>query len=234
MNPEKKAMRFSLVAIALIVGFIIVNMIGSLAYADLGGAQGNQAVNASTIASATTITMTPASGSNISLATAGAGLVTTGTDYQAAQAMTAGTMTQTNSSLLRSQINRYDWTNAMVVAISGTTAGDITVCTLPANTAVTNCFVVIDTPDTSTNALTVACGRTSAAYTDFVAAKDAKATAGTIYGSAAADRGTNVGWDLVTVSGTTAVKCHFIKTTTNLSTCVGCTGHVYLETITLP
>lgn len=150
-------------------------------------------------------------------------------------ALTAGTMTYTTNSLARKVIHRFDWTNAMVVALGAVTAGDITVCTLPANTIVTNVYCVIDTPDTSTNALTVAVGRTSATFIDYIVASDAKAAAGTVYGDASAERGTNnTGFDLPSNSATTAVKAHFIKTTTNLSTVTGSTGHIYIETLLLP
>lgn len=151
------------------------------------------------------------------------------------QALTAGTMTATNSALAATTWSRYDWTNAMVVALGATTAGDVTICTLPAKTVVKNVYVVIDTPDTSTNALTVAVGRASASYIDYVVASDAKASANTVYGDASAERGTNLtGYDLPSITGTTAVKAHFIKTTSNLSTVTGSTGHVYIETSVLP
>lgn len=151
------------------------------------------------------------------------------------QGMTAGTMTVTNSANVRTVIHRFDWTNAMVTALGATTAGDVSVCVLPAKTVVRNVYVVIDTPDTSTNALTVAVGRVSATYIDYIVASDAKAAANTVYGDASAERGTNLtDYDLPSVAGTTTINAHFIKTTTNLNTVTGSTGHVYVETEVLP
>lgn len=149
--------------------------------------------------------------------------------------LTAGAMTVTNNAVASRTVTRFDWTNAMVTALGGVGAGDITVCTLPAKTVVINAYVVIDTPDTSANALTVAVGRTSATFVDYIVASDAKAAANTVYGDASGERGTNLtGFDLPSVTGTTAVKAHFVKTTTNLSTVVGSTGHIYLVTEVLP
>ena len=172
----------------------------------------------------------------------GAGLVAatnsgsgSGDFYDRPSVLTAGTMTATNTALLRTVTNRFDWTNAMVVALGASTTGDITVCTLPANTVVKSVWMVLDTPDTSANALTVAVGRTSASFIDYVTASDAKATAGTTYGVTSGTRGTNnTMYDVPSVSGTTAVKAHFIKTTTNLSTVLGCTGHIYIESYIAP
>lgn len=145
-------------------------------------------------------------------------------------------MTVTNTGLASRRIwTRYDWTNAMIVALGAATTGDITVCTLPAKTIVHNVYVVIDTPDTSANALTIAVGRVSATYIDYIVASDAKAAANTVYGDASAERGTNLtGYDLPSITGTTAVKAHFIKTTSNLNTVTASTGHIYIETTTLP
>lgn len=149
--------------------------------------------------------------------------------------VTAGTMTYSNQAQVRKVLHRFDWTNAMVVALGAATTGDITVCTIPVNTIVTNVYVVINSPDTSTNALTVAVGRTSASYIDYIVASNAKAAAGTVYGDASAERGTNLTmYDLPSNSATTDVKAHFIKTTTNLDTVTGCTGSVYIETMKLP
>lgn len=142
-------------------------------------------------------------------------------------AMTAGTMTVTNAGNNAVMVSRYDWTNAMVVALGAVTTGNIAVCTLPVKTAVLNAWIVIDTPDTSTNALTVSCGVTAAAYTDYVAANNAKAAANTIYSSAALT-------SFPSATGTTVVNAQFIKTTTNLNTVTGSTGHVYLVTQALP
>lgn len=163
--------------------------------------------------------------------------------------LTAGTMTAENAAQLRTTTSSYTWTNAQVVALGASTTGDITVATLPAKTVVKRAFVVIITPDTSANALTVACGRTGATYVDYVVASDAKAAANTVYGDSktGAETGANLYQpgttdaadgtfvdDLASYTATTDVKCHFIKTTTNLDTVTGSTGRVILETELLP
>lgn len=151
------------------------------------------------------------------------------------QALTAGALTLTNSAFSNKVTHRFDWTNAMIVALGASLTGDITICTLPAKTVVTNAYLVIDTPDASANALSVAVGRVAATYADYLVASDAKAVANTVYGDAAAERGTNLtGYDLPSYTGTTAVKMHLIKAVTNLSTVAGSTGHIYLETMVLP
>lgn len=149
--------------------------------------------------------------------------------------LTAATMTAETVADVRKTTHSYTWTNAMIVALGATTAGDIKVATLPAKEVVENAYVVIITPDSSANALTVACGRTSAAYIDYVVASDAKAAANTVYGDASGERGTNLtGYDLPSYTATTDVFCHFIKTTTNLNTVTASTGRVILETTLVP
>lgn len=69
------------------------------------------------------------------------------------QFLAAGTMVETNKGEVRTVVHRYDWTNAMIVALGAVTAGDIAACTLPAKTVVTNAYVIITGPDTSVNAL---------------------------------------------------------------------------------
>lgn len=163
-------------------------------------------------------------------------LATTGaTQTFSYAALTAGTLTATNSAQLGTFVSRYDWTNAMIVALGGVLAGDLTVATLQAKTVVRNAYVVIDTPDTSANALTVAFGRVSATYIDYIVASDAKAAANTVYGDVSGERGTNLtGFDLPSITTTTVVKLHFIKTTTFLNSVTGSTGHVYIVYSVLP
>lgn len=155
--------------------------------------------------------------------------------YVPTSLLTTGTMTATNVALSRRALHRYDWTNAMVVALGATTAGDITVATLPAKTKVVNAYVVITGQAASVTTLTVAVGRTSAAYIDYIVASDAKAAVSTVYGDSLAERGTNLtGYDLPSWTGTTAINAHFVSSGGNLSAVTASTGSVYLETITLP
>ena len=151
------------------------------------------------------------------------------------QFLTAGTLTQTAKAYVRSVWHRYDWTNAMVVALGAGLTGDITVATLQAKTIIENVYVVITGTASGTATLTVACGRTSAAYIDYIVASDAKVAANTFYGGASGERGTNLtGYDLPSFTGNTAVKLHFISTVDNLDQCLGSTGSVYIKTSLLP
>lgn len=151
------------------------------------------------------------------------------------QKLTTGTMTATSTGLVKTTLSRFDWTNAMVTALGATTAGDITICTLPAKTVVTNAYMVVDTAAGTVTTLTGAVGRVSATYIDYIVASDLKAAANTVYGDASAERGTNLtGYDLPSYTGTTAVVMHLISTGGNLSTVTTCTGHIYLETMVLP
>lgn len=153
--------------------------------------------------------------------------------------LTSATMTAETQANVRDVVSSYTWTNAQVVALGASTTGDITVATLPAKTQVLDALVVIVTPDTSANALTVSCGDAIGAtpFINLVVASDAKATANTIYGDTLAERGTSIDTEffyLPSYTATTLVTCHFIKTTTNLNTVTASTGRVILTTRLLP
>lgn len=149
--------------------------------------------------------------------------------------LTAGTMTVGTSSMVRSTVHKFSWTNAMVVALGAGLTGDIAVCTLPAKTVVKRAWVVITGQAAGVTTLTVAVGRTSALYIDYIVASDAKAAVNTKYGGASADLGTNLtGYDLPSVTATTLVNAHFISTVQNLNATTGSTGDIYLETLVLP
>lgn len=153
-----------------------------------------------------------------------------------AAVLTAGTMTaSSNVGRLLTATNSFQWTNAMVTALGATTAGDITVATLPAKTQVVDVQVVILTAAGGTTTLTVACGRTAAGYIDYIVASDAQAAANTVYGDAAAERGTNLtGYDIPSYTGTTPLVCHFISTGSNLSAVTTSTGRVIVTSRLLP
>lgn len=150
-------------------------------------------------------------------------------------ALTAGTMTVTNNAVARSGVTRVDWTNAMVTALGASTAGDVSVITLPARVVVRNVWVVITGAGGTVTTLTVSVGRTAASYVDYIGAVDAKAAANTVYGDVAADRGTNLtGFDVPSWTGTTTVFARFTSTGGNLSTVTNSGGSIYIETATLP
>lgn len=150
-------------------------------------------------------------------------------------ALTAATMTVTNNAVAKSSVTRVDWTNAMVTALGATTAGDVSVITLPAKTIVRNAYVVITGAAGTVSTLTVSLGRTGASYIDYIVASDAKAAANTVYGDASAERGTNLtGYDLPSFTGTTTLQAHFVSTGGNLSTVTNSSGSIFIETATLP
>ena len=138
------------------------------------------------------------------------------------------------SSVSRYGLIKRQWTNAEVAALGASLTGDINVGTLPAKSAVMRTYVIIDTPDSSANALTVALGVTATAYADWIVASDAKALAGTVYGDAAAERGAAHLDGALFYATAQTVNLHFIKGTTNLSTVTGSTGTVYVEYVTYP
>lgn len=129
---------------------------------------------------------------------------------------------------------KYTWTNAEVVtAGTGGTSATITVGTLPANAQVLSAYVLIGTQATfAAGTLTVGIGKTNPTYVDLVVASDAKAAAGTIYGNAAAERGTDAAIQLVTTA--TAVKAIFTAGAGDLADLTTCTGTVYLAYLVYP
>lgn len=167
-------------------------------------------------------------------------IFTTTTPTNTTQNLTAGTMTASNQSEMRTVIHKYSWTNAMVTALGATTTGNVAVCTLPAKTVVKNAYVVIVTSGATVTTLTVSVGTNSTTYDNFVLAGNAKAGANTVYGDAKAELGTAL-YDATTIlnymgsfTGTTLVNAQFISTGGNLSTVTTSTGSIYLETYTLP
>lgn len=158
--------------------------------------------------------------------------------------LTSSTMTASNQAEMRTVTHAYSWTNAMVVALGAGGTGDINVAVLPAKTRVESALIIIDTPDTSANALTVSCGDTGAGATNYVLAGDAKAAANTIYGDLISGAETGAAlfdatakWRLNYIpsyTATTTVSCRFTKTTTALNTVTGSTGRVILTTTLLP
>lgn len=158
--------------------------------------------------------------------------------------LTTSTMTPVVAAEVREVVHSFAWTNAMVVALGASLTGDINVVTLPAKTRVTSAIVVIDTPATDANTLTVSCGDTGAGATNYVLAGDAKAAANTVYGDLISGAETGAAlfdatakWIPVympSYTATTTVSCRFTKTVTNLNTVTGSSGRVILTTTLLP
>lgn len=213
-------MRAFILGLITVVGLIgIVMAVGAPAYVP------NPAIAATSVVMGGDVTGTVGSNTVISATTA---------------QLTAGTMAIANNAVVRRTWTKFTWTNAQVVALGASTTGDITVCTLPAKTTVHRAFIVINTAATGTTTLTVAVGRTSASYNDYVVASDAQAAANTMYGYTKATVGTNLYdgvtmiYDTPSITGTTVVKAHYVSTGANLSSVLTSTGTVYLETSVLP
>jgi hypothetical protein len=141
--------------------------------------------------------------------------------------LTSATMNPENYGLYRGVTQSFAWTNAMVVALGATTAGDITVATLPAKTQVLDAAVVITGTAAGTTTLTVSCGDANGGtpFTDYIGVSDAKAAANTVYGDTAGERGASMtGYYLPSYTATKLVTCHFISTGANLDQVTGSTG----------
>lgn len=150
--------------------------------------------------------------------------------------LTLGDITRSVSSELRSVFHKFSWTNSQIAGLSGTT-GNLKVCTLPVKTIVKSVRVVITGQAAGATTLTCSLGRTATGYIDYVVAKNAKATANTIYGSIVADLGANLSalvGDLPSLTATTDMNLQFASSIENLSNVTGSSGDIYLETITLP
>jgi hypothetical protein len=154
--------------------------------------------------------------------------------------LTAGTMSAAMNGTIRRTVSKFSWTNAMVVTAAGT-SNKIDVCTLPAKTVVTRCWVVIDTAATQAATLTVQVG-SSSGTTGFVVASNAKAAANTVYGDSDAEVGTNLfdaaddHWVdyLPSYTSTTLIQAEFVIGAGTLADVTASTGSVILETISLP
>lgn len=167
-------------------------------------------------------------------------VVTDGANLQIGNAvLTNATMAAETQGLAKTVTSSYTWTNAQVVALGATTAGDITVATLPAKTQVVDCIVVITGQGAGTTTLTVSVGDAvgGTPFINYTVASDAKAAANTVYGDALAERGTSIDtefYNLPSYTATTLVTAHFISTGANLSAVTGSTGRVILTTRQLP
>jgi len=153
--------------------------------------------------------------------------------------LTSATMTADDQAYQTTVSSSYSWTNAMVTALGGVTAGDVTVATLPAKTQLLDALVVIKTAAAGVTTLTVSCGDAigGTPFINLVAVADAKAAANTVYGDALAERGTSIDTEFYytpSYTATTLVTCHFISTGANLSAVTTSTGRVILTTRLLP
>lgn len=152
-------------------------------------------------------------------------------------ALTAGDLTVTNDGSNGKPFVAI-WTQEQVTDLGAVTSGTLVAATLPAKTVVTNVFLRRGSRETSLAALTVSCGRTGASYVDYIAAQDATlalSDATTLYGNAAAERGTNnTGYDLISWSSTTPVLIRFDGGAENLSSGDGIGGTIIIEYFVIP
>lgn len=130
---------------------------------------------------------------------------------------------------------KYQWTNAQIVAAgSGVGPLNVAIGTVPAKSVITKTHVIVDTQATlAAGTLTASLGATATAYIDLIVASDIKATAGTIYGDAANERGaTNIG-TLYSAAAKPLV-LQILAGGGNLADVTGSTGTVYVTYETYP
>ncbi len=130
---------------------------------------------------------------------------------------------------------RFDWTNAMIVALTGT-KDKIKVCTIAANTLIFDATLQPDTLAAGVTALTAAVGYTATAYAELVQAADLKQnTNPVVYGdSNGHKRGTALASASAGASGTTDIYVQFDAGSDNLSSVTGSTGHIELGLLVRP
>jgi len=128
---------------------------------------------------------------------------------------------------------KFTITNADVVALGAALTGDITLFALGANEILENLIANVTAPGAGTTTLTMAIGKTAAAYTDVIPASDVK-TAAVVLGQSAATRAaaTLLG-DTHAVAAAT-YKAHFISTVENLSEVTGFACTIYYKVSVLP
>lgn len=128
----------------------------------------------------------------------------------------------------------WSWTNAQVVAAgTGGTSANLYVGQLPANSRPAAIYLINDTQATfAAGTLTASVGVAGTAYTDWLAASNLKATAATLYGNAAAEKGSEFG----SLYYTTAkdIYCQFVAGAGDLANVTTCTGTVRIEYVTYP
>jgi hypothetical protein len=150
--------------------------------------------------------------------------------------LTAGTLTEVTKGLVGKAAHTYAWTNAMVTALGAVTDGNFTAFTLPAKTVVVNAYIVVDGNATGVTTLNVCLGRAGGGlFDDYLLQANVRVAAGTMYGGNAGERGTNMsGYDLPSMTGTTAVKLRFVSTGGQLNAVANSAGRVIIITQTLP
>jgi hypothetical protein len=130
---------------------------------------------------------------------------------------------------------KYSWTNAQIVAAgSGVGPLNVAIGSVPAKSVISKTHLIVDTQATlAAGGLTASLGVTATAYVDLIVASDIKATAGTIYGDAANEKGaTNLGH--LYAAAARPLVLQILAAAGNLADVTGSTGTVYVEYVTYP
>lgn len=128
---------------------------------------------------------------------------------------------------------KYTWTNATITAGAGGTTLDATVGTLPAKSQLLSAYVIVDGQATfAAGTLKAGLGVAGTTYVDWIVSSDIKAAAGTVYGDAAAERGTDMAIKFYATAQT--VKTQFIAGTGDLANVTGSSGTIYVTYMVFP
>jgi hypothetical protein len=128
---------------------------------------------------------------------------------------------------------KWSWTNSTITAGAGGTTLDATVGTLPGKSQPLSAYVIVDGQATFTaGTLKAGLGVAGTTYVDWIVSSDIKAAAATVYGDAAAERGTDMAIKYYATAQT--VKTQFIAGAGDLANVTGSSGTVYLTYVTYP
>jgi hypothetical protein len=127
---------------------------------------------------------------------------------------------------------KWTWSNATITAGAGGTL-DATVGTLPAKSQPLSAYVIVDGQATfAAGTLKAGLGVAGTTYVDWIVSSDIKAAAGTVYGDAAAERGTDMAIKFYATAQT--VKTQFIAGAGDLANATGSSGTIYVLYLTYP
>lgn len=128
---------------------------------------------------------------------------------------------------------KWTWANSTITAGAGGTTLDATVGTLPAKSQPLSAYVIVDGQATfAAGTLKAGLGVAGATYVDWIVSSDIKAAAGTVYGDAAAERGTDMAIKFYTTAQT--VKSQFIAGAGDLANVTGSSGTIYVTYMVFP
>ncbi len=148
----------------------------------------------------------------------------------------ATTVTTTNAaaSVPHYAVLKRTWTNAEVVAAgTGGVTANLSVGKLPANSRPVAVYLINDTQATfAAGTLTASVGVAGTAYVDWLVASNLKATAATLYGNAAAEKGSEFGSLFYTTAKD--IYLQVLGGAGDLANVTTCTGTIYIEYVTYP